>query len=43
MGEDGVVSWLSSDQFIACIGGPLEEVLKRNEKSHEVDKEKIKK
>lgn len=29
---DGVIAEISSENFVDCIGGPLEDVIKKNEK-----------
>jgi hypothetical protein len=36
METDGVLAEISTESFQECIGGTLEEVLKKNEKAHEV-------
>lgn len=36
METDGVLAEITSESFQDCIGGPLEEILKKNEKIHEV-------
>ena len=36
METDGVLAEINLEAFTECIGGQIEEVLKRNEKSHEV-------
>lgn len=36
METDGVLAEITSESFTECIGGPLEEILKKNEKIHEV-------
>lgn len=32
---DGVLAEISSESFVDCIGGSLEEIIKQNEKAHE--------
>jgi hypothetical protein len=41
METDGVLAEITSESFQDCIGGPLEEILKKNEKIHEVIPRKI--
>lgn len=36
METDGVLAEITSESFTECIGGPLEEILKKNDKIHEV-------
>jgi len=36
METDGVLAEINLEAFTECIGGQIEEVLKKNEKSHEV-------
>jgi len=36
MDSDGVLAELTLENFNKCIGGSYEEVIKKNEKSHEV-------
>lgn len=35
METDGVIAEISSENFIECIGGTIEEIIKTNEKNHE--------
>ena len=36
MKSDGIVADINLETFLKCIGGPIEAVLQKNEKSHEV-------
>jgi len=36
MKSNGVIAEISLEAFTACIGGPIEQALLRNERSHEV-------
>lgn len=36
METEGVIAEISSENFVECIGGQIEEVIKQNEKNHEV-------
>jgi len=35
METDGVIAEITSENFIECIGGSIEEIIKTNEKNHE--------
>jgi len=38
METDGVIAEITSENFIDCIGGPLEEIIKNNQLNQEVRK-----
>ena len=35
METDGVIAEITSENFVECIGGSIEEIIKNNEKNHE--------
>ncbi len=35
METDGVIAEITSENFQECIGGPIEDIIKNNEKNHE--------
>ena len=35
METDGVIAEITSENFVECIGGNIEEIIKNNEKNHE--------